>query len=431
MIRQTVTHARALLLASTLLAPVLLAPVPAWAQVLSLREAVAIATRTHPALEAARLGTEQARAGTREARMGLLPTFSLSGGLNRADVAGVLPRAMPVPGPYGFQAQLTAVQPLYDAQRTASAVRLGSLSERLAEVEQIGARRRLAYETAMAYFALMQAESMRDAARINVEQAKEQLAIAELRDAGQVGTRLEVLQAETSVAIAQEGYVQAVSQVLQARQVLESHLGQPLSGLRMDALTRLKGLEVAPEQIPLALEGRPEVAQAILAREAQVETAFQRSRATWPSVSAVGDVAALPGGGTQQTITASLSWNLFDSGRTSVQVEQARLGIERAEASLAATRRVAALEIQTTAQALASARERVALTQQGLQAAIEGLKLAKVRFNAGVGTGLEVISALSMLSQAQSTFIQGSYAVSTTQLKLGQALGLELEELLP
>ncbi len=439
MSRRPITQAWALILGAFLLAPSAQAQLPAAspataaapAPVLTLREAVELATRTHPSLEAARLGIDQARAGTREARKGLLPSFSLSGGLNRADAAGILPRPVLATGPYGFQVQLSAVQPLYDAQRTESAVRLGELAERLAEVERIGARRRLAYETAMAYFALLQAESMRDAARINVEQAKEQLAIAELRDAGQVGTRLEVLQAETSVAIAQEGYVEAISQLVQARQVLESHLGRSMSGLSVDALTRLKRLEMAPEQIAGALDGRPEVAQAILAREAQAETAFQRSRATWPTVSAVGDVAAGPGGGTQQTIAASLAWNVFDSGRTSVQVEQARLGIERAEASLAATRRAAALEIQTTSQALETAKERVAVTQQGLQAAIEGLKLAKVRFNAGVGTGLEVISALSSLSQAQSAFIQGSYAVSTYQLKLAQALGLELEDLLP
>ncbi|MNY05526.1 Outer membrane efflux protein BepC precursor [compost metagenome] len=333
--------------------------------------------------------------------------------------------------PYGFQLQLSAVQPLYDGHRTASAVRLADLSEQLAEVERRGARRKVAYETALAYFAVLQAESMRDAARINVEQAKEQLTLAELRSQGQVGTRLEVLQAQTSVAIAQEGFLQAVNQLRQARQTLESQLGGSMAELSVDPMTQLKHLAYAPEQIARALDGRPEVAQAILAREGQAETARQRARTTWPTVSAVGDVTTAPGGGTQQTIAASLAWNFFDSGRTATQVKQAQLGAERAAASLVATRRAAALEIQTTAQALQSAQERVAVTQQGLQAAIEGLKLAKVRFNAGVGTGLEVTSALSSLSQAQSAYIQGSYEVKTYQLRLAQALGLELEDLIP
>lgn len=438
MSRRPVTHALALLLSGALLAPVpvqaqapVQAQVPAQAQVLTLKEAVERATRTHPSVLAARLGVEQAVEAQREARKGMLPSFSLAGGLNRSDMAGLIRPSTPAQGPYGFQVQLSAVQPIYDAQRTASAVRLADLAERLAEVERIGTRRRLAYETALAYFSVLQAESMRDAARINVDQAKEQLSIAELRSQGRVGTQLEVLQAEASVAIAQEGYVQAVNELFQSRQTLESLLGEPLADARLDALTQLKELEFGPEQIAHALEARPEVAQAILSRDSQAETALLRSRVTWPTLNAVGDVAALPGGGTQQTVAASLAWNFFDSGRTSAQVAQARLGVERAEATLAATRRAAALEVQTTAQGLQAAQERVAIAKQGLQAAIEGLKLAKVRFNAGVGTGLEVTSALSYLSQAQSAYIQGTYSVTTFQLRLAQALGLELEELIP
>ncbi|HEY9897733.1 MAG TPA: TolC family protein [Pantanalinema sp.] len=401
------------------------------AQVLTLKEAVAIATRTHPSIEAARLGVDQAQAAVREARTGLQPTLSLSGGLNRTDVTGVPLRTVSPQSPYGFQLQLSAVQPLYDGARTASAVRLADLGAQLAEVERRGAQRKVAYDTALAYIAVLQAESLRDAARINVEQAKDQLCLADLRSQGQVGTRFEVLQAQSSVAIAQEGFLRAVNQLRQARQTLESQLGRPVADLRVEPMTQLKHLAYDPEQIAQALDGRPEVAQAILAREGQVETARQRARTTWPTVSAVGDVTTAPGGGTQQTIAASLAWNFFDSGRTATQVRQAQFGAERAEASLAATRRTAALEIQTTAQALQSAQERVAVTQQGLQAAIEGLKLAKVRFNAGVGTGLEVTSALSSLSQAQSSYIQGSYEVKTTQLRLAQALGLEVEELIP
>ncbi|MNR96538.1 outer membrane channel protein [compost metagenome] len=413
------------------LAAALLLPAPALAQVLTLREAVERATRTHPSVVAAQLGVEQAVEAQREARKGMSPGLSLSGGINRSDTAGLIRPSTPAMGPYGFQMQLSAVQPIYDAQRTASAVRLADLAERLAEVERIGTRRRLAYETALAYFSVLQAESMRDAARINVEQAKEQLSIAELRSQGQVGTRLEVLQAEASVAIAQEGYVQELNQLFVSRRNLESLLGESLADVRLDVLTQLKELDYDPGQIARALEARPEVAQAILSRESQAETVRLRARATWPTLNALGDVAALPGGGTQQTVAASLAWNFFDSGRADAQVAQARLGVERAEAVLAATRRTAALEVQTTAQGLQAAQERVAIAKQGLQAAIEGLKLAKVRFNAGVGTGLEVTSALSYLSQAQSAYIQGIYSVTTFQLRLAQALGLDLEELLP
>lgn len=386
---------------------------------LTLSDAISLATSTHPSIEASRLGIAQAQAAIREAWSGYKPKISLAGGVDQGLNTGA---ARP-------KLQFNAVQPLYDGNRTLLAVRQAELSETSAELERIAVRRRIAYETARAYFAVLQAESLREAARHNVEQAKEQLSLAELRARGQVGTRLEVLQAKGAIATAQDGYLQAVNQVRQSRQTLENLLGHPLDG-DLDRMSALKHVDYVPEQVARALDARPDVGQAILARDVQDVEAAQRSRLTWPTLSAVGDVA-MGQEGTRQTVAASLSWPFIDGERTAAQVEQARLGIARAEATLAALRREATLEIRLAAETLQLSQDRVKIAQQGLQAAIEGLTLAKVRFAGGVGTGLEVINALSMLSQAQSAYIQGTFAVQTSQLRLAQALGIDAEELIP
>ena len=386
----------------------------------ALQAAIALATQTHPSIEASRLGIAQAQAATREAWSGFKPRVSLAGGVQHGVSTGV---GRP-------QLQLNAVQPLYDGNRTLLAVRQAELSETSAELERIAVRRRIAYETARAYFAVLQAESLREAARHNVEQAKEQLSLAELRARGQVGTRLEVLQAKGAIATAQDGYLQATNQVRQSRETLENLLGQPLGDADLNRMSALKHVDYAPEQVVRALEARPDVGQAILARDVQEVMAAQRSRLTWPTLSAVGDVA-MGQEGTRQSVAASLSWPFIDGERTAAQVEQARLGFARAEATLAALRREATLEIRLAAETLQLSQDRVKVAQQGLQAAIEGLMLAKVRFAGGVGTGLEVINALSMLSQAQSAYIQGTFAVQTSQLRLAQALGIDAEDLIP
>lgn len=387
---------------------------------MTLQAAIAVATRTHPTIEASRLGIAQAQAATREAWSGLKPRLSLVGGVQQGLNTGA---ARP-------QLQLNAVQPLYDGNQTRLAVRQAELSEASAELERITVRRRIAYETARAYFAVLQAESLKEAARHNVEQAKEQHALAELRAQGQVGTRLEVLQAAGAIATAQDGYLQALNQVRQTRETLENLLGHPLGDADLNRMSALKHVAYAPEHVARALDARPDVGQALLAREVQDLAVAQRSRLMWPTLNAVGDVA-LAEEGTRQTVSASLSWPFLDGERTAAQVEHARLGIARAEATLAAVRREATLEIRLAAETLHLSQDRVKVAQQGLQAATEGLMLAKVRFARGVGTGLEVINALSMLSQAQSAYIQGTFAVQTSQLRLAQALGIDAEDLIP
>lgn len=386
----------------------------------TLQAAIALATQTHPSIEASRLGIAQAQAATREAWSGFKPRVSLAGGVQHGLSTGA---ARP-------QLQLNAIQPLYDGNQTLLAVRQAELSEASAGLDRIAVRRRIAYETARAYFAVLQAESLREAARHNVEQAKEQLSLAELRAQGQVGTRMEVLQAAGAIATAQDGYLQAVNQVRQTRETLESFLGHPLGDAALNRMSALKHVAYDPEQVARALDARPDVGQAILAREVQDVAVAQRSRLTWPTLSAVGDLATAEDG-TRQTVSASLSWPFLDGERTAAQVEQARLGIARAEATLAAVRREATLEIRLAAETLHLSQERVKVAQEGLQAATEGLVLAKVRFARGVGTGLEVINALSMLSQAQSAYIQGTFAVQTSQLRLAQALGIDAEDLIP
>lgn len=409
-----------LALASSLGWHALTGPALAQESILTLREAIAEATRSHPSIEATQWGVMQAQAATREAWSGLKPTMTLGGGLQHAPTSGL----------HRPQLQVSAVQPLYDGDRTRLAVRVAELSEASAELERVMVRRRIAYETARAYFSVLQAESLLEAARNNVEQAKEQLALAELRAKGQVGTRMEVLQAAGAIASAQDGYLQAVNQVRQARETLENLLGRSLGNQDLNRTSVLKHLAFTPQETERALDARPEIGQVMLQRDVQEVTAELRARATWPTLSAVGDVA-MELGSARQMLTASLSWPFIDGERTAAQVAQARLAAARAEATLAALKREVSLEIRLAAEALRTAQDRVRVAQEGLQAAIDGLMLAKVRFAGGVGTGLEVINALSVLSQAQSTYIQGTYAVLQNQLRLGQALGVDVEDLLP
>lgn len=52
--------------------------------------------------------------------------------------------------------------------------------------------------------------------------------------------------------------------------------------------------------------------------------------------------------------------------------------------------------------------------------------MAQVRYNAGVGTGYEVIDAQTALVQAQNTYVQANYDRQRAEVRLAEALGVEI-----
>ncbi|HEY9856294.1 MAG TPA: TolC family protein, partial [Stenomitos sp.] len=130
------------------------------------------------------------------------------------------------------------------------------------------------------------------------------------------------------------------------------------------------------------------------------------------------------------SVIGTLTWKLLDSGRQAAQVDQARLEAERVALTLQARQEAATLDLETARAALLSSEERIRLTRDQLATAQEALHLARLRFEGGVGTSLEVIQALTALNQAQTAAIAARFDQAMAVLKLGQVLATPVAALL-
>jgi outer membrane protein TolC len=298
----------------------------------------------------------------------------------------------------------------------------------LAEIDGLQQVRRAQFEAAQAYLQVLRARSLRHVALEGVAQARSHVESATLREKAGTGTRFEVLQAETQVASALGQLRAASSQLDIARLGLENLLAEPLGDRELEESIPLPRLAFDPASgLDEALGRRLELLSLTRKRELDGHAMTLAQHGTLPRAS-VGASYQQQGLGTGRAInvTGSLQWSLWDNGRTALQVARAAEDRHQTDLTLEQTRRGLTLEIRSALLGRQDATERLAIAQRGLVLSQESHRLAEVRYRAGVGTGFEVIDAQAALVQAQNTLVQARYDLLAAEVRLAQALGCDL-----
>jgi outer membrane protein TolC len=87
------------------------------------------------------------------------------------------------------------------------------------------------------------------------------------------------------------------------------------------------------------------------------------------------------------------------------------------------------LEVREALVSMTSAKEQLAISESGLQAALTELALARERLTIlSASSNLEVTNALFSLSRARDNFVEALFRLNATRVNLARALG-QLEQL--
>ena len=122
-----------------------------------------------------------------------------------------------------------------------------------------------------------------------------------------------------------------------------------------------------------------------------------------------------------------MSWNIFDGGITTAQVNQADAALTRAKEVAAQTREQIQLEVQSYFLQLHAAEKNIGTTQASVSLAEENYKIAQVRYAAGVGTNLDVMDASRKLTEARSNYFTALYSYNTAKASLDRYMGVPVE----
>ena len=129
--------------------------------------------------------------------------------------------------------------------------------------------------------------------------------------------------------------------------------------------------------------------------------------------------------------TLAVSLPLWDGGVAHARVREAKADAENAVDALEQTKLGVAQQVRTAALNLQNAALRTQSTGEAVNLAVEALRLANVRYGAGIATQVEVTNAESQLTEARFNYVnaQYDYAVALAQLERATSSQPELGRL--
>jgi outer membrane protein len=109
------------------------------------------------------------------------------------------------------------------------------------------------------------------------------------------------------------------------------------------------------------------------------------------------------------SVAVGVSLPIFDRGSSAAETQRAQIAQDNARIALDNQRQQVGLEVRRASLDFAAAQEQIRAAQAGETAARQSLQATTERYQAGVGTLVEVTQARATLAQAQSALVTARY----------------------
>lgn len=389
---------------------------------LTLEDSVNLALENNPQVKIAMLDEMKAEASLDEAEANRGFTLGYVHNAGRSKMEG-----------NSFSNGLTLSLPLYTGGRLENAIDAAEIALESAKLGVNDTRQQLRMDTTNSYYSILQAQNQVTIYQQTVESLEEHL--RNVKAQYHVGTvaKSDVLRSEVELADAQQGLIKAEN----ARDLSVSNFNNVV-GLPLDTDVRVTeelGYEkydlVLADCIAYALEHRADGKQAQLAIDAAEEYKSIAKSGYRPSITASASNgwsdSDFPGTEDESwQIGAKLSWNIFDMGATKAQVRQADADLLTAKELARQKLDAIQLEVRMAYLDVHEAEKRIHTSQVSVDKAEEDLKIAHVRYRAGVGTNLDVMDAQVALTTAKMNYVQSLYDYNTSKAELDRAMGISI-----
>ena len=389
---------------------------------LSLVEALRLGLEQNQQLRVAAFEVTVARAQLAQARAGAAIQGNVQASYTRTEETSVtIPGGPTLPlSPNLYDTRLLLQYPLYSGGRVEAQIAMAEANLKGAVATLGRITQQLIFTIRQAYYQLLLAQAGLDSANHSVTQAAENLRVARARVASGVSPKFDEVQADVALATARQAQVRARNGVAQGMQALNGLLNLPLE----TPLDRL---------IARALETRPELAE-VLARQAAAQAGIQlaesgaRFNLGLSGVVSYGNTGFIPTTDLSSTwsVTLAATLHVSDGGLTKDRIDEARQRLEQLKAAELSQRQAIELDVRQSYLNLQSAREELTGADALQAQAAEALRIANVRFAAGVGTSLEVLSAQASSSQAEVAKAQALFTYNVARAALVRAVGAEV-----
>ncbi|MGD0828162.1 MAG: TolC family protein [Desulfobaccales bacterium] len=408
---------------------------------LDLKAALALAWKANPTLRVSRLQSLIAGEEVVRARSGFLPTLKSEVSQTIYDdqikskiPPGTIPGfsagtiAFPTTNRNFWSSKTYVEQTIFDFWLTPSKYQAAVLGKSASLLDTAKTRDDLFLGVAKGYFSTLQDQKLEVVAQENVTDLKQHLKIAE--DQYQFGlvTFNDVLQAQVSLADAEQSLLVAKTDTIDSRAAFNKLLALPVLAptvLKDEKLeTRPWGLEDATEA---ALKQRSDL-KASTKRITQQEKVVTQTRAQF-----FPRIYAQAGENYQQNDFLlhdnswfgifGLQWTLFSGLDTKAQVAQAKLGVTQLQEQHKDLDEQVRLDVQNAYLRVQESAARILVTGKAVTQAEENRRLNEERYKEQVGTATEVIDAQTLLTRTRVNYWSALYDHQMAKAELLWAMG--------
>lgn len=306
------------------------------------------------------------------------------------------------------------------------------------------ALREIRLEAAISYFQLQRQDE-----QVRIGQQSVRASLVSLRDAraryqAGVATKLEVLEAETQLARDQQLLTTALGDQVNARRSLASLMDLPQDITPTSAApARVLGLwePSLQESIIAAYTFREELDQFLLDISINNSNANAALAAVQPVLSIFnnftsqrfqGETNAQPpvstevyGWSLDNTVGLSATWNIFDGGRARAEYRRNKQAAEESQFNFASERDSIRREVEQSFYDLRDSQQNIRTTTREVLSATESLRLARLRFQAGVTTQREVVDNQRDLTSAEVRYADAVLSYNASLAELRRRTGLD------
>jgi len=402
-------------------------PVGAAEKPLSLSESINLALANNLDLQLSQSNIDIAASRVKMADAAKKPNLALTTSYTRTDKE----TSSSYRDTYGSKIGFNYPLYLYSGGKLEAAVKAEKYGLKSAEYGLQTTARQLVYRVKEAYYGVLRHEQMLKVARENLTGMESHLKVAEAMYKSGMAPRFDVLKAEVGVLEAKQQLIKSKNSLNLAKasfnDVLHRDLNTPVHLVDVMEIVNLTEKTSLSQLVEKAYQQRPEMAQWAVNLKAEEENIKYAKGDKKPNLVLTGgygwqDKKFFPGKNSW-SLTLSSTFTILDAGIIDNQIKQAeykrdqvRIRTEQAKQSIALEVRKAYLNLEEAQEALATAKKTV-------EQAKEGLKIAQVRYKAGMGTSVERLDAQVDLTQAETQYVQALYDYNLAKAQLEKATG--------
>ncbi len=403
------------------------APAPA-AGALRLDDAVHLALTRNERARISDLNVVVAEAAVEKARAAFLPLLAAQGN----DVQHAYAATDKAPNNIA-QATLTITQSIINAP----AYPLFSQAKRLADAQHaqnVEDKRLLSFAAASAFFLVLNAQQVVQAARSQLENAKANLENTQARAQAQLTSSNDVTRAHidqaSSAREVQTDEGTLASDFLQLAFTINAPVPTTLVPPEATLAGAQQPVGSADGLVRLAIDRRPDVLVAKYAAMAAHDFAGEPLLRLVPTLSVQGQALATTNSGqtgrwNDDTVQATLNWTLYDQGVRYADKHSRDAQAEISDLALQQLARSVDEQVRSSVALLVAAQGAFRVAQEAAASARQSVDETAILYRQGLAKAIELVDANDTRFAAEINYASAEYGMAQAYLNLRQALGLD------